>query len=179
MLKSQEVNFEKLILPSVSIAGLYSKSLIVEQGEKSAKNTPGENKINTGYSFLGPNSARICLLVNLPGDKIVPEKQLTFIARLLSACKLSMEEVVVLNHYLQPIEVKKLKQQLNPDRILLFGLSPSEIELPVNFPMFMPQTYDGTTYLYAPSLTQLNQENEEGKLLKSKLWVCLRQVFQF
>lgn len=179
MIKCQVVNFEKLILPSVSIAGLYSKSLIEKQGEKIAKNTPDENNVDVGYSFLGPNTARVCLLVNLPGDRIVPEKQLTFLTRLLGACKLSMEDVVVLNYYLQPIGVKKLKQQLNPDRIILFGLSPSEIELPVNFPMFMPQTYDATTYLYAPSLTQLNQENEEGKLLKSKLWVCLRQVFQF
>lgn len=173
------MNFEKLILPSVSIAGLYSKSLIEEQGEKSAKNTPGENKVNTGYSYLGPSTARVCLLVNFPGDKIIPEKQLVFITRLLGACKLGMEDVAVLNQNLQPIEVKKLKQQLNPDRVLLFGISPSEIGLPVNFPMFMPQTYDATTYLYAPLLTQLNQENEEGKLLKSKLWVCLRQVFQF
>ena len=173
------MKFEKLILPAVSIAGLYNKSLIEDQGENSSKNKTWEHKPNTGYAFLGPNTARVCLLINLPGDKIVPEKQLSFLTRLLGACKLSMEDVVVLNHYLQPIKVKKLKQQLNPDRILLFGLSLSEIGLPVNFPMFMPQTYDATTYLYAPSLTQLNQENEEGKLLKSKLWVCLRQVFQF
>ena len=74
MLKSQEVNFEKLILPSVSIAGLYSKSLIEEQGEKSAKNTPGENKINTGlwsiavkhFAIPGSNSTiRKCFINHL------------------------------------------------------------------------------------------------------------------
>ena len=173
------MNFEKLILPAVSIAGLYSKSLIEEQREKPSIKDTTENKVNPGYFFLGKNNGQTCLLVNFPGDKIIPEEQLLFITRLLSACKLTIDDVAVLNHKLQPIEIKKLKLQFNPYRIILFGITPAEIGLPVNFPMFMPQTYDATTYLYTPLLTRLNQENEEGKLLKSKLWVCLRQVFQF
>jgi len=33
-------------------------------------------------------------------------------------------------------------------------------------------------YLQVPALEELNGDSEQAKLLKTKLWVCLRQLFQ-
>jgi hypothetical protein len=70
-----------------------------------------------------------------------------------------------------------LKQQLQPKIILLFGVEPSAIRLPINFPAFRPQDFDGCTYLSTPGLDQLVPNTDESKLLKSKLWVCLKTIF--
>ena len=172
------MNFDKLILPPVSIAALYPRSLIEDSNDKQfSANTTEKGKV-AGYAFLGKNESRVCLLVNIGGEEIIPKIHLQFITRMLEACKMSMDDVAVLNHSHEKIEIKKLKQQLNPVRIILFGIPPAEIGLPINFPFFKPQAYDAVSYLYTPPLIQVNQENEEGKLLKSKLWVCLRQLFQ-
>jgi hypothetical protein len=47
----------------------------------------------------------------------------------------------------------------------------------MDFPVFKIQAYDQCTYLPAPSLEELVRPGDEGKLLKSKLWVCLKTLF--
>jgi len=48
----------------------------------------------------------------------------------------------------------------------------------MEFPVFKIQAYDQCTYLTAPSLEELVRPGDEGKLLKSKLWVCLKTLFE-
>lgn len=171
------MSFEKLILPASSIVSLYGKTL-VELTEGMTSTEPMMEPAETiAYSFKGSNNKRISLLVSFPGDLIIPEQHLQFLIRILEACKMSLGDVAILNHSQQPIDIKLLKVQLQPTRLVLFGITSVDIDLPVNFPLFNPQVYDGITYLFVPPIEQLNRENEEGKLLKSKLWVCLRQLF--
>jgi hypothetical protein len=73
--------------------------------------------------------------------------------------------------------ISELRSQLKPTTVLLFGLEPTAIKLPINFPVFRLQPYDDCTYLSAPALSLLVQNSEESKLLKSKLWVCLKTLF--
>ena len=51
------------------------------------------------------------------------------------------------------------------------------IRLPINFPPFKQLSYDDCTYLSSPALDQLVPNTEDSKLLKSKLWVCLKTIF--
>jgi hypothetical protein len=56
-------------------------------------------------------------------------------------------------------------------------MEPVDIRLPMNFPAFKIQDYDGCTYLCSSSLEELVRPGDESKLLKSKLWVCLKTIF--
>jgi hypothetical protein len=129
------------------------------------------------YKFLGNNKQQISVVVNCPNDVFVPEADLQFLTKMLGACKLNMADVAIVNYASAPIAIDKLKTQLQPRSLLLFGVEPGDIQLPINFPPFKEQPYAGTTYLYTPSLSQLNQETEEAKLLKRKLWDCLKRMF--
>jgi len=170
------VSLEKLVLPPASIAALYGKSLVEPVDEMQASG-PAAKEIAGEYSIKGSNNGKISLLVNDSADPILSVHHLQFLIRMLEACKMNIDDVAILNHAHQNIQIKQLKIQLAPTRVVLFGIRSIDIGLPVNFPLFNPQVYDGVTYLFVPSLQELNQENEEGKLLKSKLWVCLRQLF--
>jgi len=57
--------------------------------------------------------------------------------------------------------------------VLMFDVTPVDMGLPVFFPSFQLQNYSGITYLSGPELQQL----EADKLLKSKLWLCLKQFY--
>jgi hypothetical protein len=107
----------------------------------------------------------------------VPEADLQFLTKMLGACKLNMADVAIINHATAPVAIDQLKVQLQPKSLLLFGVEPADIQLPISFPPFKEQAYAGTTYLFTPSLTALNQETEEAKLLKRKLWECLKRMF--
>jgi hypothetical protein len=56
---------------------------------------------------------------------------------------------------------------------LLFDTSPAAISLPMSFPYYQLQSFAGSTFLYAPSLKELENDRVE----KSKLWVCLKRLF--
>ena len=90
---------------------------------------------------------------------------------------MTIADVAIVNQAATPVTITALRQQLAPAFILLFGIEPVAIRLPINFPVFKIQTYDQCTYLSAPALDQLVQPSEDSKLLKSKLWVSLKTIF--
>ena len=86
-------------------------------------------------------------------------------------------DVAIVNNAAAPVTISAIKQQLQPKIVLLFGLDPTAIRLPINFPHFKQLSYDDCVYLSSPALDQLVPNTEESKLLKSKLWVCLKTIF--
>lgn len=129
------------------------------------------------YKVLGNHRRKITILVNAPGSPFLPDNQLNFLTKILEACRLNMGDVAIVNHASAPINITALRAQLQPSVILLFGLEPTTIRLPINFPVFKLQPYDQCTYLSAPALDLLVESSEESRLLKSKLWVCLKSLF--
>ena len=130
-----------------------------------------------GYKTLGNNKQHIAIIVNCPHDVFVPEADLQFLTKMLSACKLNIADVAIVNHAAVPIAIEPLKQQLQPKYILLFGVEPGAVQLPISFPAFKEQAYAGSSYLFTPPLNELNQENDEAKQQKRKLWDCLKRMF--
>ena len=130
-----------------------------------------------GYKFLGKNQRRISIIVNAPGTPFLPDDQLNVLTRMLEACRMNMGDVAIVNYAAAPVAIGALKQQLQPAFVLLFGPTPPDIGLPMDFPVFKIQSYDQCTYLTAPSLAELVRPGEDSKLLKSKLWVQLKTLF--
>jgi len=153
-------------------------SLAAEQKPAEQKPAPPPAPADPGaYKFLGNNRKKVTILVQSPGIPFLPDNQLTFLTKILEACRMNIGDVAIVNTATAPVTIAALKQQLAPAAILLFGLEPTAIKLPINFPVFKVQPYDDCNYLSAPPLTQLVQQTEESKLLKSKLWVCLKTLF--
>jgi len=179
-----------LQLPEAVIANLY-RQVLVSGGASSPATTPAARQEavaketvaketaakNATYAWLGNNDRHITLIVNFPGDVFLPDHHLQFLTRILEACKLNLGDVAIVNHAALPVNMDKLREVLHPEIVLLLGIEPVATGLPLNFPPFKDQAFAGCTYLYTPSLNELNQNNEEGKLLKSKLWVCLKKLF--
>ncbi|HVU95694.1 MAG TPA: hypothetical protein VHE34_10745 [Puia sp.] len=130
-----------------------------------------------GYKFLGKNNRGIAIIVDTPGAAFLPDPQLEFLTKILEACRMNIGDVAIVNHHTAPVAIAALRQQLQPQNVLLFGIEPTAIRLPINFPEFKIQPYDQCTYLSAPPLQQLVANTPDAKLLKSKLWVCLKTLF--
>jgi hypothetical protein len=167
------MSLDDIDLPALVISELYKKEVLVgSQGAVREPNVPGP------YRYLGSNKRNIAILVDSPGTPFLPDEQLAFLTKMLEACKLNIGDVAIVNQAGMPVKVSALKAQLSPSILLMFGPDPTDIELPLHFPMFKMQTYDRCTYLSAPPLEEIVRATDEGKLLKSKLWVCLKALFQ-
>jgi hypothetical protein len=174
-----------LKLPHFVISGLYSKSLVTTgtDGREERKPLPASiplvNKIPAPVTvpeiqFLGENKKNILILVNYENISYLPDEELNFLNTMLSACKLNLGDVAIVNlNKIPNPSYKEILNTLNGNILLLFGADPAILNLPVSFPHFQVQSFSSYTFLYTPSLDEIRND----KILKSKLWVCLRRIF--
>jgi hypothetical protein len=162
------MSLDHIQLPAITIQQLYKNSLI----SSPEKENHGKNE--TGLKFLGGNKRGIILLVENKEATYLPGVLLDFLMEILTACKLSMDDVALVNiakyknfHY------NEIVNQLDPKVFIVFGLSLSAIGLPFTIPEFQLQVFDKITYLSAPPINQLQADKE----LKRSLWSSLKQIF--
>ena len=124
--------------------------------------------------YFGKNNKHIALLIDNASLPYLPDNELTFLTNILSACKLSLADVAILNIHSIPLNrMEESLHTIESNIVILFGMDPLAIDLPINFPQFQIQRFNGKTYLFSPTL----QELEADKALKLKLWNCLKTLF--
>jgi len=126
------------------------------------------------WKYLGDYKKNILFIVRYTNATYLPDEQLNFLTSILGACKLSLGDIAILNLATLPAGVyKTISEQFKSRVTVLFGITPTDFAMPVNFPEFQVQALNNCTFLHTPVLEQL----ETDKVLKSKLWVCLRRIF--
>jgi hypothetical protein len=146
------------------LAGLYTDTLL----QTSTTSVPESRPIK----YLGNNQKNIVFIVSHSSVPFLPDNELAFVTNILGACKLSLADIAIVNrNNVNQEELELLTSKAKV--ILLFGTEPLSIGLPINFPPFQLQPFNARTYLYSPSLSEL----ENDKTLKVKLWNCLKNLF--
>lgn len=152
-------------LKTSMLADLYRNSLV-----ESTTSMPESKQLN----YLGNNKQNILIFVLHENLAFLPDKELEFLTNVLSACKLSIADIGIINaHNAEQDEIQNIINS-EATNILLFGVEPLSIGLPINFPFYQLQKFAGKTYLAAPGLNYL----QEDKTAKQKLWTCLKSLFQ-
>lgn len=177
------MSLNNIQLPASLLAALYPSSL-VETGLPEAvaspppvgpaiEKTPGQPVTGPAWKYLGHNQGNILIIVNHTGVLHLPDEELSFLTSILTACKLSLGDVAIVNKNNHPqYSYRDYLGQFNSKVILLFGVDPAGFGLPVDFPSFQVQSFTGSTFLYSPPLDECHD-----KLIKSKLWVSLKRIF--
>ena len=172
-------------LPATVIADLYKSSLVEREENLTKKEAPATlpkqeiRPANTeievkSWKSLGNNLKHIMIIVNKADVVYLPDNELNFLTGILAACKLDIGDVAIINLGNHPGTTNKdLVSYFKSKNVFLFGVEPADFGLPMNFPHFQEQKFTGIKYLFSPSLNEL----ENDKLLKSKLWICLKQIF--
>jgi hypothetical protein len=170
-------------LPASVVADLYHKSLIdttgTLSGSKVEKTSVAKTLIagvpgNTGLKYLGENRKNILIIVNHADAVYLPDDELGFLTGILNACKLSIGDVAIVNFNNHPdVSYKELTNHFKSRNVFLFGVEPATFGLPMSFPHFQVQSFANNSFLFSPVLKEL----ENDKLLKSKLWICLKRIF--
>lgn len=163
------MSLDNIQLPGFVIQDLFQKTLIDLTTDKGQLKDE-QKELN----FFGGNKQHISLLVNAADSVYINDHLLTFLSGILNACKLTLEDIAIVNIHSYPqLSYKKVIKELNPKIVMMFGIAPDKIELPFTIPEFQKQTFDGQIYLSSPSLEKLEKDKE----LKKKLWITLQQIF--
>lgn len=147
------------------LADLYKKSLL----ETNTGPAPDTKQLK----WLGNNDKNILVVVAHQSVPYLPDQELSFLTNVLAACKLSLADIGIINHC--KTEQADLQNLINSQAktILLFGVEPPAIGLPINFPPFQLQPFNNRTYLHTPALSLI----EDDKGLKARLWSALKVMF--
>lgn len=170
-------------LPAAVINELYKTALVepaLNTGVKEAAISVEKpvitwnDAIAPEWKSLGSNEKNILIVVSNSDAVYLPDNDLNFLTGVLGACKLSLADVAVVNRFHYPeAGYKELIAYFKSRVILLLGVEPAAMGLPINFPQYQLQAFQNNTFLFTPPL----EEIEKDKLEKSKLWISLKRLF--
>lgn len=158
------------------IALLFKNSLVEVSSEKQVlpRATVNAEPTASGWKFLGENKKKTLIVVNYDDAAHIPDKQLSFLTKLLAACKLNLADVAILNFQnYNSSDFTRILDHFKPKVVLLFDTEPGKFGMPMLFPQFQVQGYKDAVFVSSPSLEII----EPDKTLKGKLWVCLKKIF--
>ena len=194
------MHFENVQFPPFVISALYKNALVILDN---VQQTPSEKNASMPEStlpiakkeaaeplktnekliehapikYLGKFEKRISIVVAEHAHPHIAEEDLAFLNKLLIACKLSLQDVAVIN-IMSNLQAEQLWQLMPAKAMLLFGVDPSSVGLPLNCESFEVKAWAGAQFMSAPALEKFRLGNDqEIKMLKSKLWTGLQKVF--
>lgn len=164
------MSLDNIQFPPIVLQDLYKKTLFdLKTGGQAVVTT------ETGsISYLGNNQRKIVIIVMSSEAIYLPDEDLKFLLEILSACKLSMEDIALVNvSMLSSLSYNNLTEQFGAEKMFLFGVNPEILNLPLQFPHYQVQQFNNQVYVSSASLTDLQNDKAE----KMKLWNCLKKVF--
>lgn len=160
------MSLNNISLPSQLVADLYQHSLV------SGTATPVPLK-TAPLSFLGKNGKNILIIVNKANVPYLPDGELSFLTKVLTACQLSLMDVAIVNAYKTEQDADAMMEQTAARFVILFNVSPETFGLPVQTQHYTVQTLENRSVVTAPDLSAI----EPSKEAKGQLWMALKQLF--
>ncbi|MEO8763398.1 MAG: hypothetical protein ABI416_03885 [Ginsengibacter sp.] len=164
------MSIDKVTLPAFLLPSMFGNNLVNLTGWSA----PSPEKEEKGINFLGGNEKKIAFLFSDNQNKFLADSHVKFIYDLLTACQLTMADIALVNFFHnKSITYRELLTQLHPKKILMFGISGNELDLPFTIPFFQMQNFGEQVYMLSPRLDDLLPNKE----LKKQLWACLQKIF--
>ncbi len=164
------MSLDNIQLTPFLVQNLYTKTLVELNNVQEALSEKKASRIPS----LGQNARNILILVNEKNAPFVSDDDLKLLVGILTACKLSLADVALVNFSKNPtLTYDQLMEYFNPGFVILFGVLPKDLSFPLHFPSYQLQQYNNQTFLCAPSLKMLGAVTEE----KKQLWNSLQKHF--
>ncbi|HMR91154.1 MAG TPA: hypothetical protein PKC69_02525 [Chitinophagaceae bacterium] len=163
-------------LSPILVASLYPHSLVQPQTLPAPATVAGPAATGAvpaapAWISLGDNSKKVLVAVDYTGTRHLPDDELEFLIKILTACQLSLADVAIINkNNYRDISSKEILQHFQPGKAILLGITPEEFDLPVSFPAYQLQQVGATRFFHAPPLST-------DKSYREMLWACLKQLF--
>jgi len=157
------MNLNNIVLNPELLADLYTNTLI----ENSATPMP----VSTESGVTGKFEKKILIITAGKNNTTITSSELDLLNGILKACSLQINDVAVVNFYDSNAGTSSFLEKAQ--NILMFGIDPLTLGLPINFPHYQLQSFNKRTYLYAPALGEIGADRN----IKANLWTSLKKMF--
>lgn len=157
-------------LPPALISRLYKDVLYTIK----LPDTQNNQKPDTFKSVLGSNKKQIVIIVMYEDVPVIADKSLKFLLDILSACKLTLEDVAIINYTNnRSATFDDIATKFSSQTMLAFALKPQVLNLQPELTLLLVHEINDKKILFSPSL----EEIESNLPLKKQFWLVLRKLF--
>lgn len=177
-------------LPGFVVAELYKDTLVVIPETRNitdaVENPVKDTEINfkkTDVSFpekkywLGDNQKLVAIFVDDQANVFLGDDALQFLTNILSACKLNLSDIALVNVANTQQSLSEITNHLNTKYAVLFGVDKNKIALQENTELFVNTTINNIRLITAPPLETMMLQTQDAKTLKARLWSGLKTMF--
>lgn len=161
------------------LAELYKDKLVVTEPvnePKMAKQAAPAVSVTTAQpkpsiNIKGKNKKGILWIVQEPGQAFLNDADFEFLSQILTACKMNMDDIALVNLAHTPHAINEITDALNPSVVLFCGIEYQS--LPFKLDEYIIYPHAKKQYFLSDSLQDLR--NDKAK--KTKLWLALKAIF--
>ncbi len=165
------MSIDNIQLPISLFQSLFKKNLV----DLTVKSGTTATQTGTRIDFLGGNEKNIAFVVHNEHHKFLSDTELKFLSGLINACNVTMADIAVVNFaHNKDVNYKDLLSQLACKKVLSFGVSAANIDLPFTIPDFQVQVFHEIQYIFCPGLELLQEDIDS----KKQLWGSLQKIFK-
>ena len=115
------MSLNNISLPATLVADLYQNALV----SATARAMPVKEPALKPLPFLGKNGKNILVVVNKPNAPYLPDEELAFLTKVLSACGLGLMDVAIVNwSRLDEPNAATLLEETAAKSVILFDVEP-------------------------------------------------------
>lgn len=164
-------------LPESVLADLFKHSLIDYAVEPEVQQQAPQEVAPLPISYVGENKHQITIGVYFSAHKTIPAEHIQFLTSILKACQRSIDHVAVVNFAERELELTDIITQLQPKILMLFGAYQRFGSWMTDTEDFAPFQLHNIQVVRVPELEKMLGNTPESRVIKSKLWLMLKQLF--
>ncbi len=196
---------EKTILPNSVLVSLYKDTLVLpELAQKQPEiipnpldaqiktldtHAPAAVQIETEKNrtpisdlgqikYLGEHLKQVTIIVKDELAVYLNENDLTLLSSILSACKLTLADIALINVAQQKLSLHEILNVLPSKLVMIFDVSSATLKIKLPTTLYKSIQLGDTYLLFSNSLSLMQGGDQSAKLEKGKLWAILKSLFQ-
>ncbi|MFT3845072.1 MAG: hypothetical protein QM725_08470 [Lacibacter sp.] len=158
---------KKIQLTADQIGELYSSHIVITGNESKNEEVTVEKP---GFAIKGKNKKHFVWVVDEPGYPFLNDADFQFTGDVISACKMNMDDIALVNIANTHVSFAELTEQLQP-KYLIISTQISDW-IPVATVHYETEQVNGIQLYVTEPVSALRND----KVKKSKLWLALKQM---
>ena len=127
--------------------------------------------------YTGENKKHVTIIINQDSTTVISTEWSTFLTSVLSACKLTLNDVVIVNTHKKTINYSQIITQFKSQYLIVFDVAPSLIGIPAAIPNYDIRVNDNCSFVFSESISLMLNNTADAKQVKMRLWTSLKKLF--
>lgn len=148
------------------------------QSETDTDTPPIANGDSREIKYLGEHLKQVTIIVKDELAVYLNENDLTLLSSILSACKLTLADIALINVAQQKLGLHEILNVLPSKLVMIFDVSSATLKIKLPTTLYKSIQLGDTYLLFSNSLSLMQGGDTSAKLEKGKLWAILKTLFQ-